>query len=359
VALATSKTRPYPRRTLEQALRVPRTLRDKNGGQPWAASNVAKALGLGAKSGNFFYLTSAAKQYGLTEGTSQTAEISLTDLGRRAVYPTSPEEERAALRDAFLHVASFRRVLEHYGGNKLPEKQFRENTLFTKFNLNPEVQDEFVDLLNKISRFTGIGERLDMPPRSASVTPITASAPESPGDAQTRTTRLSGDGERLIVVERWLGGRTVSGGTGTKVRQLIARTDEAMKAAVETRHVVAPEFATAIEELASCAGSLVAALESLAEALQVAEGRDAHANLTCEQADEQRLDALARLADSENAHETTRQKWDLAHRTICRTLRGTGIENEYLALLRELEARAASMSGLRSRRPDSVHEGFT
>jgi len=166
--------RPYPRRTLEQALRVPRTLRDKNGGQAWETGEVAKALGLGAKSGNFFYLTSAAKQYGLTDGTSQTAEISLTDLGRKAVYPSSPEEERQALRDAFLSVASFRRVLEHYGGNKLPEKQYRENTLFTKFNLDPSVQDEFVDLLNKNSRYTGIGERLDATPsRGATVTPIT------------------------------------------------------------------------------------------------------------------------------------------------------------------------------------------
>ncbi len=179
--MATSKNRPFPRRTLEQALRVVKTLRDKNGGQPWATTEVAKALNLGAKSGNFFYLTSAAKQYGLTDGTSQTAEISLTDLGRKAVYPSSPEEERAALRDAFLHVPSFRRVLEHYGGNKLPEKQYRENTLFTKFNLDPGVQDEFVDLLNKNSRFTGIGERLDTPPRNVSVTAITPAKAESPG----------------------------------------------------------------------------------------------------------------------------------------------------------------------------------
>jgi hypothetical protein len=178
--------RPYPRRTLEQALRVPRTLRDKNGGQTWETADVAKALNLGAKSGNFFYLTSAAKQYGLTDGTSLTAEISLTELGRRAVYPSSPEEERQALRDAFLHVASFRRVLEHYGGNKLPEKQYRENTLFTKFNLDPTVQDEFVDLLNKNSRYTGIGERLDSSARpTATVTPITPVAGTAEPEVET------------------------------------------------------------------------------------------------------------------------------------------------------------------------------
>src|SRR5689334_19667457 len=155
--MAKPSQRPYPRRTLEQALRVPRAIRDHNGGKAWPATEVAKALDLGAKSGNFFYLTSASKQYGLTEGTSRTSDISLTELGRNAVYPDSPEQEARALREAFLHVPAFRRVLEHYEGNNLPDKQYRENTLFTKFDLDPAIQDEFVDLLNKNSRFVGIG----------------------------------------------------------------------------------------------------------------------------------------------------------------------------------------------------------
>jgi hypothetical protein len=152
---------------LEQALRIPRALRDHNGGQSWPPTEVAKALNIGAKSGNFFYLTSAAKQYGLTDGTAQTAEISITELGRRAVYPSSADEERKALQEAFLHVPSFRRVLEHYGGDNLPEKQYRENTLYTKFDLDPQVQDEFVELLTKNARFAGVGRDLKQPPPSA------------------------------------------------------------------------------------------------------------------------------------------------------------------------------------------------
>jgi hypothetical protein len=166
-----SPARPFPRRTLEQALRIPRALRDHNGGQPWAAGEVAKALDIGLKSGNFFYLSSAAQQYGLTAGTSRASEISLTDLGRRAVYPDSPEVEREGLLQAFLSVDSFRRVLEHYGGNNLPEAQYRENTLFTKFNLDPAVQDEFVDLLDKNARFTGIGDAMPGPGGAEAITP--------------------------------------------------------------------------------------------------------------------------------------------------------------------------------------------
>jgi len=155
---------------VEQALRIARAIRDHNGGKPWPATEVAKALDIGAKSANFFYLTSASKQYGLTEGTSRTSEISLTDLGQRAVYPSSAEEENAAQREAFLHVPVFRRVLEHYGGNNLPDPQYRENTLFTQFDLDPKVQDEFVDILNKNSRFVGIGSTLTPPARVAPTT---------------------------------------------------------------------------------------------------------------------------------------------------------------------------------------------
>src|SRR4051794_24462742 len=118
-----SPRRPYPRRTLEQALRVPKALRDQNGGQPWETEEVAKALGIGRKGGNFFYLTTAAQAYGLTEGTRETKEIKLTNLGRQAVYPDSAAAEREALRTALLSVEAFRGVLEHYGGNNLPEKQ--------------------------------------------------------------------------------------------------------------------------------------------------------------------------------------------------------------------------------------------
>lgn len=179
---APSLVRPFPRRTLEQALRVPRALRDNNGGQPWAAAELAAGLGVGAKTGNAFYLTSAAKQYGLTDGTNRSAEVGLTDLGRHAVYPASPEAEASALRTALLNIELFRGVLEHYGGNNLPEKRYRENTLFTKFNLDPAVQDEFVELLTKNCKFVGIGDTLDSTPgstgptRSAIVVPAVAAA---------------------------------------------------------------------------------------------------------------------------------------------------------------------------------------
>jgi hypothetical protein len=115
-------------------------------------------LAVGAKGSNFFYVSGASRDHGLTEGSRDTAEISLTDLGRRAVYPQSDAEEHQALLDAFFNVDVFKRVLEHFHGNNLPERKFLENTLHQTFGVDPEFHDEFVDLFDKNCRFLGIGK---------------------------------------------------------------------------------------------------------------------------------------------------------------------------------------------------------
>jgi hypothetical protein len=106
-------TRPFPRRPLEEALRVPRAIRDGNAGKPWGADQVALAFKIAAKSSNLSYLLRASEDFGFTTGKSSGGQISLTDLGKEAVYPSSPESETKAVRQAFNNVDVFRKVLEH------------------------------------------------------------------------------------------------------------------------------------------------------------------------------------------------------------------------------------------------------
>lgn len=149
--------RTFPTKPLEQALRIPQALREKNGGNPWSPELVAKALGVGAGGGNFFYVAAASRDYGLTKGSRDTKEIALTELGRQAVYPESDTQEQQARVQAFLHVEPFKRVLAHYGGNNLPERKFLENTLQQTFGVDPSFHDDFVDIFEKNCRFLGIG----------------------------------------------------------------------------------------------------------------------------------------------------------------------------------------------------------
>ena len=62
-AASTGKVqRPYPARTLEEALVIPQAIREKNNGNPWATDDVAQAsLGVSKSSNKFFYTAAAAR----------------------------------------------------------------------------------------------------------------------------------------------------------------------------------------------------------------------------------------------------------------------------------------------------------
>jgi hypothetical protein len=194
--------RQFPGRTVEQALRVPQALKEKNGGNPWATDQVARAIGVGATGASFYYTAASSRDYGLTTGSRETSEIALTELGRRAVYAPSGAAQKQAYLEAFLNVDLFRRVLEHYGGNNLPEAPFLSNTLQQTFGINPKGQTEFVEIFKKNCRFLGIGAQFSI--STASVRQA-AAATAAPTDGQASVTvatpeKDAGDAPVLFVI---------------------------------------------------------------------------------------------------------------------------------------------------------------
>src|SRR5437870_1652238 len=67
--------RPYPRVSLEDALRIPFALKDKNGGNAWPPADVAAAVNLSYKNPDFFYLAAASRDFGFTEGSRDSEQI--------------------------------------------------------------------------------------------------------------------------------------------------------------------------------------------------------------------------------------------------------------------------------------------
>ena len=152
------RAREFPRVTLEEALRVCVAIKEKNAGNPWPPEDVARGMNLGPKTGRFFYLTAGARDYGLTKGIKTSEKIELTPLGKAAVYPASPQGEQAAKVSAFTHVELFRKVLQHYRGDNLPEMTYLSNTLKKEFDIPEDQHQEFVDLFRKNCRFLSIGQ---------------------------------------------------------------------------------------------------------------------------------------------------------------------------------------------------------
>ena len=87
--------KPYPSVLFEKALQVPTQIKEKNAGHPWTRDDVAAEIGMSPKSSDFFYVTAASRDFDLTAGTRDSAQISLADLGREIVYAPDPEVERS------------------------------------------------------------------------------------------------------------------------------------------------------------------------------------------------------------------------------------------------------------------------
>ena len=150
--------KPYPVYSLEKALGIAFKLKELNGGNPWTPADIANALGFGAKSSDFYYLTAASRDFGLTEGSRDTDTISLTELGRQVAYAPDPETERLKKTEAFHKVDIFGKVLAHYQGADLPDMKYLGNTLQREFSLVPEYHDEFAKLFRENCKYLLINQ---------------------------------------------------------------------------------------------------------------------------------------------------------------------------------------------------------
>jgi hypothetical protein len=179
----------FPQYSLEKALAIGKAIKEKNGGNPWAVTAIAEALGLGAEGNKLFYLSAASRDYGLTSGTSRTDKISLTDFGKTVFYPTSPQAESATLVQAFKNVKIFTKVLDHYKGSDLPQMKYLGSTLKTEFGLAEKHHELFARVFKENCTFLKIGSvptSEDSADTKASPTAVVWGEPKSAVDLNKR-----------------------------------------------------------------------------------------------------------------------------------------------------------------------------
>lgn len=145
------KTKPklkrlFPKHSIEESRKIAEAIKQFNAGNPWSPADIAKSLKTGGKSNEFYYLTAASRDYGLTVGTRDTDKIELAPLGKQLVYPKIAQEEADAVGEAFRNVELFKKVLDYYQGQNLPDIQYLKNTLKVEFGVPEELQDEFYEL---------------------------------------------------------------------------------------------------------------------------------------------------------------------------------------------------------------------
>jgi predicted nucleotide-binding protein len=118
-----------PAASLEEALRIPEAMLEHYAGKPTLPLHLAKALNVDPNGSQLKVLTGAAMAFGLTEGGAQAAAISITDLAKRILRPTTEGEAEAAKREAVLAPRVFGEFLNNYNGHSFPRPDLAINIL--------------------------------------------------------------------------------------------------------------------------------------------------------------------------------------------------------------------------------------
>ena len=145
----TTKGKPwtFPKNTLEDAIRVPKAIEEKNAGNPMRALELARAVEFRQSNDwRFLDLLRSANQYGLVEGSGANANIQLGKLGQDIVAPGSTNQRQQALLAAFRSVEDFKKVEDFYGGKRIPEDEFFLNTLTREFNVPRDRAERFAEV---------------------------------------------------------------------------------------------------------------------------------------------------------------------------------------------------------------------
>jgi hypothetical protein len=152
----------FPPITLEKSLAIAQKIKELNGGNPWSVKEVSKAIEIG-DTGKLYRYCASSRDYGITLGSTNTKEISITEFGKEIVYADNQEIELKKKVEAFLKIELFKNVLDFYKGSNLPEMKYLSNTLENKFNLPPSVHEEFSQVFKENCRDLGIttGNPLD------------------------------------------------------------------------------------------------------------------------------------------------------------------------------------------------------
>lgn len=114
---------------IEEALRVPKALREHYAAGPATALQVASALNMTPSSGPFRALCGASIAYGLTAGGYNANQIELTPLGKRIVAPLQEGDDLTGRREAVLRPRVLGEFLKKYSGSPLPREDIACNVL--------------------------------------------------------------------------------------------------------------------------------------------------------------------------------------------------------------------------------------
>jgi hypothetical protein len=143
-----------PRKSLEQALPVARVLREVYAGGPATWDQIAKALKVPSTHPSYKYPLWAAVAYNIVQ--KDDDKFSLSELGRKILAPTTPNEDKEAIIQAVLTPTILSRFFTDYNNCPFPGDEHIGNVLEVKYGIPRERLEEAKVLFKENGLFSGM-----------------------------------------------------------------------------------------------------------------------------------------------------------------------------------------------------------
>lgn len=140
------KVPPFPRHSLEKALRIPRAILEQNAGKECTDQESASYVGVKYNSGPYLVELNSAIKFGLLER-PEHGKVKLTGIARKILKPQEKNDQLSGLREAVLKAPVISEIVSHYRGENLPDSVFFDNALTDKFKIPADKLSEFKSIL--------------------------------------------------------------------------------------------------------------------------------------------------------------------------------------------------------------------
>jgi hypothetical protein len=144
-----------PRKTLEEAIRVARVIKDDYAGKFATWDDIAKSMGFASSNPNNKYFLWAATAYGIIEKTDDD-QYRITETGRKILAPTYENEDGEGKVLAIGKPTVLARFYSDYGSSNLPPNNIFRNVLEQKYGIPDSRVDETIQLILANARFAGL-----------------------------------------------------------------------------------------------------------------------------------------------------------------------------------------------------------
>jgi predicted nucleotide-binding protein len=144
-----------PSHSLEDAIKVAKSIYDNYGGKGTPPHQVAIALEISPTGTKWQNLAGASIAYGLTNGGCKSAEITVTDLGKRIVAPEEEGDDDLAKIDACLTPKIINEFFLKYDKAKFPKDLIAKNVLVSQ-GVPKEKADEVFKIILANGNYVGL-----------------------------------------------------------------------------------------------------------------------------------------------------------------------------------------------------------